>query len=278
MEDNNINDLTVWFCGFYEAEGTISKYGSSLYQNDVTPLEIAKDIWGGKIKVIVKKSPASEKICVNHELRFVKNETIKFISEIMPYMRTPRKIANIDNFNHKFDIIPKDTLTDDELNKYFAGFYEGDGWAVTDKSNNNCLIVGIDQQTIEPLNLAKNKWGGTIIERIRKSPASEKMCTIFTWRIMRDKAIKFIDDIKPNMLIPYKINQIKNVIENIGNRDTEYKCKHCEATFNAASNRRRHEREYHERVEKYSCEYCETKYKNEQTLKLHIKNKHADKI
>ena len=43
----------IWFCGFYEGEGSISndKYNYnrvriSVSQNDITPLELGKSIWG----------------------------------------------------------------------------------------------------------------------------------------------------------------------------------------------------------------------------------------
>jgi hypothetical protein len=57
----------AWFAGFYEGEGWISNDISNnnririgMAQNDVTPLEEGKLIWGGSIKKRIRKSPASE--------------------------------------------------------------------------------------------------------------------------------------------------------------------------------------------------------------------------
>ena len=45
---------------------------------------------------------------------------------------------------------------------YFAGFYEGEGYVSNDKSNNNRIRLGIDQNDPTPLYLAQKIWGGTV--------------------------------------------------------------------------------------------------------------------
>jgi hypothetical protein len=89
-----------------------------------------------------------------------------------------------------------------------------------DKSNGNSLIVGIDQQTIEPLNKAKEIWGGHIRKRTRQSPAylkngekSEKICIAYIWQLKNKKVLNFINNIKPFLKIPLKIKQIENALK-----------------------------------------------------------------
>jgi len=268
----------IWFAGFYEAEGTISCNRVSLHQNDPRPLELAKIYWGGHLKKRIRKSPASDKICVSHDLRFKKLETREFIKDIYPFCRIPRKINNIKKNLDLFDYPPiVEKLTDYQLNEYICGFYEGDGYISLDKSANNSIIIGIDQQTVEPLNLAKEKWGGSIIKRIRKSPASDKMCTIFTWVIRRKRAEVFINDIKKYMRIPYKINQIDEALKNKGKKsDGDYKCKYCNKQFSNPPNRRRHELNTHIGGKIFNCEKCNSTFKQAYNLKLHLETLHGD--
>ena len=60
--------LIIWFAGFYEGESSIScdisnrnRIIVSISQNDITPLEKGKEIWGGSIRKRERKSPASKK-------------------------------------------------------------------------------------------------------------------------------------------------------------------------------------------------------------------------
>ena len=67
--------LKIWFAGFYEGEGSVSNDISnrnrlrvSISQNDITPLKIGKNIWGGNIrnrKRITNPSEAMKIICKN---------------------------------------------------------------------------------------------------------------------------------------------------------------------------------------------------------------------
>ena len=80
--------------------------------------------------------------------------------------------------------------------------------SANDKSNNNRIRLGIDQNDPTPLYKAQEIWGGSVNERIRKSPVSNKICICHTWRLSHNNALKFLRDIKPYLQIPYKINQI----------------------------------------------------------------------
>jgi len=92
---------------------------------------------------------------------------------------------------------------------WFAGFYEGEGSITNDISNNMRFRVNISQNDKTPLEIGQKIWGGSIRKRIRKSPASDKICTGHDWILYHKEATKFIDDISPYMRIPYKIDQIK---------------------------------------------------------------------
>jgi hypothetical protein len=129
---------------------------------------------------------------------------------------------------------------------WFCGFYEGEGSVSNDKSNNNRLRLSISQNDKTPLELAKTIWGGHITERSRKSPASDKQCLGYEWRICHNQALVFINDIKPHMLIPYKINQIEvclaGAVEGFKSR---YKCTDCDMHYASPSGRRRHWKSTH---------------------------------
>ena len=95
-------DVIQWFCGFYEGEGSVSndignnnRLRLSISQNDKTPLEIGKKIWGGAITKRTRKSPASDKICVGHEWRLPHKQALEFITDIRPFMLIPQKINQI---------------------------------------------------------------------------------------------------------------------------------------------------------------------------------------
>ncbi len=137
--------------------------------------------------------------------------------------------------------MPKETIL-----AYFAGFYEGEGYVYNDKSNNNRIRLGIDQNDPTPLYLALKLWGGSIRERVRKSPASEKICTCHTWRLCHTKALVFLEDIKPYMIIPYKINQVKMVLEKAEKGlNRRFFCRYCDKDYASPSGRRRHEKKFH---------------------------------
>ncbi len=124
---------------------------------------------------------------------------------------------------------------------WMAGFYEGEGSISNDISNNNKLRLSISQNDVTPLEKAKEVWGGNIIERIRKSPASDKICIGYEWRICHNESLKFIEDIKPYMIIPYKINQLEKALETSTKKlNRRFKCESCEKDFASPSGRRRH--------------------------------------
>ena len=112
--------------------------------------------------------------------------------------------------------------------QWFCGFYEGEGYISNDKSNNNRLRLGIAQNDKTPLDLAL------------------KICVGYEWRICHNDALEFIKDIKPFMLIPYKITQINNCVE-LAKKGIErrFKCHYCEIDYASPSGRRRHEKSIH---------------------------------
>ena len=95
--------VVQWFCGFYEGEGYVCNDKSNnnrirlgIAQNDKTPLEIAKTIWGGSIHKRIRKSPLSDKICEGYEWRLCHTESLQFIEDIKPYLTIPYKKNQIE--------------------------------------------------------------------------------------------------------------------------------------------------------------------------------------
>ena len=129
---------------------------------------------------------------------------------------------------------------------WMAGFYEGEGYVSNDKSNNNRIRLGIDQNDPTPLIKAQKIWGGSLTHIVRKSPASDKICHGNNWRLCHNDALKFINDIRPYLQIPYKINQINEAIEKskLG-IIRRFKCKYCNNDYASPSGRRRHEKKIH---------------------------------
>ena len=71
-----------------------------------------------------------------------------------------------------------------------------------------------------------------------------------TRRCGHNQSITFLEDIKPFMLIPYKINQVKIALERMEEgSDARYPCKICEADFASPSGRRRHFKNFHENTD-----------------------------
>lgn len=159
---------------------------------------------------------------------------------------------------------------------WVVGFYEGEGSVSNDKSNNNRLRLSISQNDITPLLKCQKIWGGNITKRVRNSPASNKICTSYEWRISHNNSLKFINDIQPYMIIPYKINQIKQVMERYKQGNNEiYKCNFCEKTYKNPSGRRRHELSIHiNKGEFHKCSSCDETFINMSNLKKHISLKH----
>ncbi len=129
---------------------------------------------------------------------------------------------------------------------WFAGFYEGEGCISNDISNNMKYRVSISQNDKTPLEAGKKIWGGSIRERIRKSPVSSKICKGYEWVMYHKEATKFIQDISPFMKIPYKIEQIKLAkLRSQEGITRKFKCHFCEEEYASPSGRRRHEKSKH---------------------------------
>jgi hypothetical protein len=136
-------------------------------------------------------------------------------------------------------------MTMDEMKvkyvQWFSGFYEGEGCICNDISNNNKLRTSIAQNDNTPLILGQSIWGGTIRKRVRKSPLSEKICTGYEWRMSHNESVLFINDIKPFMLIFYKIKQVEDAFvkakEGLSRR---FKCPTCDKDYASPAGRRRH--------------------------------------
>lgn len=300
MEKDNI--LLSWFAAFYEGEGWVcNDKGNSdrlkvgIAQNDPAPLELGRNIWGGTIRERIRKSPASNKICNCHEWDIGEKNGLQFLNDIIPFMKIPYKQKQLQacldkrmcgaGIKSSAEIFSGNTLsyTFDHGDKrpllsWFAGFYEGEGWIVNEKQNRNRLRVGIAQNDPSPLKLGQEIWGGTIHERIRKSPASDKICKGHEWRLNHNDGSKFISDIKPFMRIPFKTNQIKKCIlkANIPWKGI-YTCSQCEKTYKDGNSLRRHKLMMHIEKEKmYSCLHngCRRRYKYKDSLKRHIKLNH----
>jgi hypothetical protein len=113
----------------------------------------------------------------------------------------------------------------------------GSGSIINDKSNNERIRLSISQNDITPLLLAKKIWGDSVRERNRIS-LNGKMCNGNEWTISQNFALKFIEDIKSFMIIPYKINQINVTLEkmNKGN-NIKYKCNFCDSIYSAPAGR-----------------------------------------
>jgi len=163
-----------------------------------------------------------------------------------------------------------------QLNIWFSGFYEGEGSISNDITNRNRLRINISQNDATPLKIGQEKWGGFIRERTRKSPVSDKICHGHEWTLNHNQAIKFLNDIKPFMIIPYKINQIK-VCENKLNEpwDKKFKCSFCDKEFADLTGRRRHEKNNHiNKGQLHSCSICDKTYNSLDSMKRHIKINH----
>ena len=129
--------------------------------------------------------------------------------------------------------------------QWFCGFYEGEGSVSNDMSNSNRLRLCIAQNDRTPLDIALKIWGGSVRERTRITP-SGKVCHGHEWRIGHRDSLIFLNDIKPYMLIPYKISQLEKAIETskVGLK-RKFKCPACEQEYSSPSGRRRHVKAVH---------------------------------
>jgi len=128
---------------------------------------------------------------------------------------------------------------------WFAAFYEGEGSITNDICNRNRLHVAIAQNDRLPLDLAQKHWGGSVRQRTRVT-ASGKVCHGHEWSIKTAAAEYFIKEIRPFMIIPYKINQVEKAFKVLEEPWTKrFKCNYCDKTYADPSGRRRHERNTH---------------------------------
>jgi hypothetical protein len=125
---------------------------------------------------------------------------------------------------------------------WFTGFYEGEGCITNDISNNNKYRILISQNDPEPLLCGQKIWGGSIRERNRVT-LTGKQSKGYEWVLYCKNAIKFANDIRPFMKIPYKIDQMNIAIQKSkeGLKDRRFKCKFCINNYASPSGRRRHE-------------------------------------
>lgn len=164
-----------------------------------------------------------------------------------------------------------------QLKIWFAGFYEGEGSIANDTQNRNRLKISIAQNDRTPLDIGQKIWGGYVRERIRKSPVSDKICKGHEWQLNHNQCIKFIEDIRPFMIIPYKIQQVKKCEEVLNQVwDKRFKCSFCDLNFSDSSGRRRHEKVNHiEKGQSHKCVHCEKLYSSLDSMKRHIKINHS---
>ena len=162
-----------------------------------------------------------------------------------------------------------------QITIWFAGFYEGEGSVSNDTHNRNRIRLSISQNDKTPLEIGKKIWGGTIKHRVRTT-YNGKICHGNEWVLNHNDSLKFIENIKPYMIIPYKINQINNVIENSKKPwSKKFSCNFCDAVFTDSSGRRRHELIQHiNKGQEHVCKFCDKTYKSLDSMKRHIKTNH----
>lgn len=158
---------------------------------------------------------------------------------------------------------------------WFAGFYEGEGSISNDICSRNSIRVSISQNDRTPLDIGKEIWGGSIRTRVRKT-LKGKICHGHEWVLYKKDALKFIDDIKPYMIIPYKIKQVQICLKKSKEKwNRKFKCNFCYKEYSDPSGRRRHEKKEHiNKGEIFKCDLCNNKYKSKDSLNRHIKLNH----
>ena len=105
--------------------------------------------------------------------------------------------------------------------------------------------VCISQNDRTPLDIGQARWGGKIRERTRIS-ITGKVCKGHEWTLYYKEAKKFIDEIYPHMIIPYKKQQVEKAIENVKKGiSRRFKCPYCENDYASPSGLRRHVKSDH---------------------------------
>jgi hypothetical protein len=132
-----------------------------------------------------------------------------------------------------------------EIIIWFAGFYEAEGSVSNDISNDNKIRLMISQNDRTPLDEACRLWGGSVREKVRIS-ITGKECHGHEWRLSHHDSLQFLNDIRPYMRVPYKIQQLERVLANSEVRlHRRFKCNYCDKDYASPSGRRRHEKIIH---------------------------------
>lgn len=162
-----------------------------------------------------------------------------------------------------------------QIKIWFAGFYEGEGSISNDTNNRNRLRISISQNDKTPLEIGQNIWGGFIRKRTRIT-FKGTVCHGNEQILNHNNSLKFIQDIKPYMIIPYKINQLNVVLDKSKEKWTKrFKCNFCEKDYADPSGRRRHERIQHTDKNKvHVCNLCTKNQNSLDSLKRHKKINH----
>jgi hypothetical protein len=138
----------------------------------------------------------------------------------------------------------------EDVVRWFCGFYEGEGWISNDIGNNNRVRAGMAQNDRTPLDIGMKIWGGTVRQRVRTSCVSGKVCTGHEWLMPHVQSLKFIEDIRPFMMIPQKIEQVRRVLDQFKNGEKlSYKCQSCEKVYANPAARRRHFKQIHQNTD-----------------------------
>ena len=87
--------------------------------------------------------------------------------------------------------------------EYVAGFFDGEGCVNISADRNNkpfirILIVNTDNDVLEQF---KEKWGGNITHNKRHK---ENWKRSYTWRLSHQKAINFLKDLEPHLIVKKK--------------------------------------------------------------------------
>ena len=159
---------------------------------------------------------------------------------------------------------------------WMAGFYEGEGCICNDKSNGNRMRLSIAQNDPTPLKKAQEIWGGSLSKRVRKSPASDKICVGYEWRLGHADAEAFFHDVERYFQIPQKIRQLEKSRELAGKKMLKrWNCPQCSSTFANPAAKRRHVNTQHtNKGKKYPCSLCKRVYASQGTLSRHLHTNH----
>ncbi len=90
-----------------------------------------------------------------------------------------------------------------------------------------------------------------------------------------NQSLKFIENIKPYMIIPYKIEQIKKCELKCKEKwDRKFKCSFCDKELSDLPGKLRHEKTFHINPVKIKCDYCNNTFMNKTSVNRHVKISH----